>query len=138
MSITTTDLSQEAKDKAIALEEFLQETFTKSEFIKDFFDDLYYKFNTQVDEFLASDSEYNYRLRIANEVDSIIERLLAGEENIIKSLRLDREYYIDILDKIRLKIFEQCGNEIQKTIIAELQKEIEELTIELKYVRSLL
>lgn len=95
--------------------------------IEKFASDLQDKLWSDITRSLISDTESNLTDEVRRMVAGTVRALLTGEEWALNYYPLAREMYGDA-PKIRAAIFEQCRDQIADLRVAELEKQVADLT----------
>lgn len=126
--IGTYSLTLETKAIADLIENSIIESKNElAKHMEKFCNEVYDTLHNKIESHLAYDNAENFKLTIAYEVRNIMKNLLVGDLSQIKDLSILSEYTFDRLHEIRIKMWETCGEEIEKSIITEMHKQIIEL-----------
>jgi hypothetical protein len=130
-------MTTETQQIAETIERAIEDTKTQmAPELKRITENIYQGLVESFNDYFSQDNSQNYLESIAHEVRNIMKNLLAGDLNEIKDLDILSEYTFDKLHEIRLKIWETCGNELEKCIISNQKKQIEQLTKENEYLNN--
>lgn len=101
-----------------------------------FLDDVRDKIWSDFENYLIADNMENIRLAISRECQTIIEGLLCGDEDVLKKTMILTDYTHSRLYEIRMAIFKACGDELQKTIVQELEDKVKRLQDDVNFYRD--
>jgi len=101
-----------------------------------FLDNVRDKLWSDFESYLIADNMENIRLAISRECQTIIEGFLCGDEDVLKKTMILSDYTHSRLHEIRMSIFKACGNELQKTIMQELEDKIKRLQDDVNFYRD--
>lgn len=101
-----------------------------------FLDDVRDKLWSDFENYLISDNMENIRFAITRECQTIIEAFLCGDEKILKQTMILSGYTHSRLHEVRMAIFKACGDELQKTIVQELEDKVKRLQDDVNFYRD--
>lgn len=129
---------KEPTDKALeTIESTVQKSFKHltpqvDKFINNVRDKLWHDF----ENFLITDNMENIRLTISRECQTIIEAFLCGDVETLKQTMILSDYTHSRLHEVRMAIFKTCGDELQKTIVQELEDKVNRLQRDVEFYRE--
>lgn len=101
-----------------------------------FLDDVRDKLWSDFENYLIADNMENIRLAISRECQTIIEGFLCGDEDVLKKTMILTDYTHSRLHEVRIAIFKACGDELQKTIVQELEDKVKRLQDDVNFYRD--
>lgn len=101
-----------------------------------FIDNVRDKLWSDFENFLITDNMENIRLAISRECQTIIEAFLCGDIETLKKTMILSDYTHSRLHEVRMAIFKACGDELQKTIMEELEDKVSRLKKDVEFYRE--
>lgn len=104
--------------------------------VEKFLDDVRGNLWGDFESYLIADNMENIRLAISRECQTIIEAFLCGDIEILKQTMILSDYTYGRLHEVRMAIFKVCGDDLQKSIVEELEDKINRLKKDVEFYRE--
>lgn len=101
-----------------------------------FIDNVCDKLWSDFENYLIADNMENIRLAIGRECQTIIEAFLCGDTEILRKTAILTDHTYGRLHEVRVAIFKACGDELQKTIVEELEDKVNRLKKDVEFYRG--